>query len=72
MERNEVVQAIQQLSFIYREALVLRFYEDLSIRGIAEALGIPEGTVKSRLHTAVRRLKEVMLKGGDVACRSGA
>lgn len=72
MERNEVVQAIQQLSFIYREALVLRFYEDLSIRDIAEALGIPEGTVKSRLYTAVRRLTEVMLKGGDVACRSGA
>ncbi|MDD4336726.1 MAG: sigma-70 family RNA polymerase sigma factor, partial [Firmicutes bacterium] len=56
----------------YREALVLRFYEDLSIREIAEALGIPEGTVKSRLHTAVRRLKEVMLKGGDTACRDGA
>lgn len=72
MERNEVVQAIQQLSFIYRETLVLRFYEDLPIRDIAEALGIPEGTVKSRLHTAVRRLKEVMLKGGDTACRDGA
>jgi RNA polymerase sigma-70 factor (ECF subfamily) len=37
--------------------LVLRFYADLPVRGIAEELGIPEGTVKSRLHTAVRALR---------------
>ncbi len=40
-----------------RQVLVLRFYADLSVRGIAEELGIPEGTVKSRLHAAVRALR---------------
>ena len=35
----------------------LRFYADLPVRGIADELGIPEGTVKSRLHSAVRALR---------------
>ncbi len=32
--------------------VVVRFYADLSVAGIAQALEIPEGTVKSRLHSA--------------------
>jgi RNA polymerase sigma-70 factor (ECF subfamily) len=41
-----------------REVLVLRYYRDLGEREIAECLGIPAGTVKSRLHAAVRALRE--------------
>jgi RNA polymerase sigma-70 factor (ECF subfamily) len=40
-----------------RQLLVLRFYTDLSVPQIAEVLGIAEGTVKSRLHTAVGRMR---------------
>ncbi len=40
-----------------RQVVVLRFYADLPVRSIAEQLGVPEGTVKSRLHTAVRALR---------------
>lgn len=40
-----------------REVLWLRYYEDLSEAEMAEALGIPRGTVKSRLHGAIRELK---------------
>lgn len=43
-----------------REILVLRYYQDLSEREIAEVLGIPRGTVKSRMHTAVRALRAVV------------
>jgi RNA polymerase sigma-70 factor (ECF subfamily) len=41
-----------------REVLVLRYYHDLGEKEIATALGIPRGTVKSRLHAAVRALRE--------------
>jgi RNA polymerase sigma-70 factor (ECF subfamily) len=40
-----------------REVLVLRFADGLSLAEIAEALQIPLGTVKSRLHGAIETLK---------------
>lgn len=41
-----------------REVLLMRFVDDLSLGEIAEALGIPVGTVKSRLHNALATLRE--------------
>ncbi|MET8829928.1 sigma-70 family RNA polymerase sigma factor [Streptomyces sp. NPDC004610] len=52
-----VARGLDELPGPQRQVLVLRFYADLPVRGIAEQLGIPEGTVKSRLHTAVRALR---------------
>ncbi|MFD8720632.1 MULTISPECIES: RNA polymerase sigma factor [Streptomyces] len=52
-----VARGLDDLPDAQRQILVLRFYADLPVRGIAEELGIPEGTVKSRLHTAVRALR---------------
>ena len=40
-----------------REALTLRFVDGLSLSEIAEVLGIPEGTVKSRLHGGIANLR---------------
>ena len=48
---------LDELPDAQRQVLVLRFYADLPVRSIAEELGVPEGTVKSRLHTAVRALR---------------
>ncbi|MBO3681967.1 RNA polymerase sigma factor [Streptomyces sp. NEAU-YJ-81] len=52
-----------------RQVLTLRYYADLPVRDIATLLGIPEGTVKSRLHTAVAalrtRLRETEVIHGD-------
>jgi RNA polymerase sigma-70 factor (ECF subfamily) len=39
------------------DAILLRYFEELSEKQMASALGIPVGTVKSRLHTAVKRLR---------------
>lgn len=55
--RLAVARGLDELPGAQRQVLVLRFYADLSVRGIAEELGIPEGTVKSRLHAAVRALR---------------
>jgi RNA polymerase sigma-70 factor (ECF subfamily) len=52
-----VRKAIMKLATHSRMALVLREYEGLSYREIADALGIPLGTVKSRLNDARLRLK---------------
>ena len=43
-----------------REVLILRYYQDLSEAEIADVLGIPKGTVKSRMHTAVKALRQLM------------
>ncbi|WP_425588476.1 sigma-70 family RNA polymerase sigma factor [Streptomyces venetus] len=52
-----VAQGLDELPDAQRQVVVLRFYADLPVRSIAEQLGVPEGTVKSRLHTAVRALR---------------
>ncbi|WP_228044158.1 RNA polymerase sigma factor [Streptomyces ferrugineus] len=53
-----VAQALEGLDMEVRRLVVLRFYADLSVRQIAEQLDVPEGTVKSRLHAAMRSLRQ--------------
>jgi len=58
-EKTEVVRAaILRLPEASRAALILREYEGLSYREISETLGIPVGTVMSRLHYARGRLRK--------------
>ncbi|WP_026248440.1 sigma-70 family RNA polymerase sigma factor [Streptomyces sp. LaPpAH-108] len=52
-----VARGLDALPDAQRQVVILRFYADLPVRSIAEQLGVPEGTVKSRLHTAVRALR---------------
>ena len=59
-ERSEVAEtvlaALQRLPVSLRVPVILRYYADLSERDIALAIGRRQGTVKSRLHEARRRL----------------
>ena len=55
---ENLTKAIMGLSASQREVLLLRFVDGMRLNEIAEALGIPLGTVKSRLHFAVRALKD--------------
>lgn len=52
--------ALQRLPSYYREVVVFRYFEDLSISEIAEVLGMSEGTVKSRLNRAKRCLRVIL------------
>jgi len=52
--------ALKRLSDAHREVLVLRYYENLRIGEIAAALGISQGTVKSRLHYAVAEMQRLV------------
>jgi RNA polymerase sigma-70 factor (ECF subfamily) len=59
--RRQVQQALLALPHDYREVLVLRHFAELGYDDIAETLGIPAKTVKSRLYTARQRLIETLL-----------
>ena len=58
--QDELQTALRDLPADRREILVLRYLDELSTAEIAEVLGIPEGTVKSRLHHARNHLREVL------------
>jgi RNA polymerase sigma-70 factor (ECF subfamily) len=55
--RTLVWEAVQRLDADHRAVVVLYYYQDLSVADIAAMLSIAEGTVKSRLHTARRRME---------------
>ena len=52
--------SLMQISEAYRSVLILRHYEDLKFREIAEVLGIPEGTVKSRMAEGLSQLARLL------------
>jgi RNA polymerase sigma-70 factor (ECF subfamily) len=58
--RDRVLAAIDCLGDKHRLVVILRYYGGLSNEEIAQALGIPCGTVRSRLHVARRRLRDLL------------
>jgi len=59
-EHDEIRRAVERLSAKYREVVVLRYFEDLSIGEIAEILGISANNVEVRLTRARKRLREIL------------
>lgn len=57
IDRDQIERAFRRLSLDHRTAVVLRHYLDLPIERIAEILGVPVGTVQSRLHYAMRSMR---------------
>jgi RNA polymerase sigma-70 factor (ECF subfamily) len=62
-DRAVLGNAIAGLSPDHQVVVALRFYRDLTIDDIAARLGIPTGTVQSRLHYALKRLHEAIDAG---------
>ena len=56
-ERIDLRERLARLPDRLREVVLLRYYGDLDEAEMAAALGVPRGTVKSRLHGAIRELK---------------
>jgi RNA polymerase sigma-70 factor, ECF subfamily len=61
---TEVFEAVDELPAAYREVIDLRFFHQLCYQEIAEVLGIPLGTVKSRLNYAIQRLTKILRDRG--------
>ena len=57
IDRDQMERAARRLSIDHRAVVILRYYLDLSREEIAEVLGIPVGTVRSRLRYALRGLR---------------
>ena len=66
-DRDVLGNAIATLSPDHRVVVALRYYRDLQVDEIATRLGIPAGTVQSRLHYALKQLHRVI----DVADAKG-
>ena len=57
-ERQELAAVLRSLAEGQREVVLMRFVDGMSLEEIARALSIPLGTVKSRLHNALRSLRD--------------
>jgi len=57
---SELWASVEKLPFKLKAVIVLRYYQECSIEEIAGILSIPPGTVKSRLHLALKRLRFVV------------
>ena len=63
-DRDVLGSAIAGLPPDHRVVVALRYYRDLPIEEIAQQLGIPAGTVQSRLHYALKRLHAALAAAG--------
>jgi len=64
MERR-VVEAIATLKEPFRTTLVLRYYDDLQPKQIAERMGVPAATVRTRLKRGLTKLRERLERDSD-------
>ena len=60
VQRDELDRGFRRLKPDQRAVVVLHFYIGLAVPEIAESLGIPSGTVKSRLHYATAALRAAL------------
>ncbi|MDD5603944.1 MAG: sigma factor-like helix-turn-helix DNA-binding protein, partial [Eubacteriales bacterium] len=57
-EYQNLRRSIAQMSAVYRDIIVMHYYDNLSCKAISQSLGLPEGTVTYRLSLARTKLKE--------------
>ncbi len=66
IDREVLRSELDKLSFIYKQVIVLFYFEDKSIKEIAEILEEKEGTIKSKLSRGRSLLKQALEKGGEL------
>jgi RNA polymerase sigma-70 factor (ECF subfamily) len=70
VDRDQLERAFRRLSLNHRSVVVLHHYLDLPLDRVADVLGVPIGTVASRLHYAMRALREVIQPDADAGTGS--
>ena len=64
-QRAAIRLAVDELPEQTRQVVLLVYFQGLKYREAAEVLGVPVGTVKSRLHGAIQKLSEVFVLQAD-------
>ena len=59
---QQVLEGLQTLPVDYREALLLRFHEGLSVSEVASALGLSLSAAKMRIHRGLQKLRQLLEK----------
>lgn len=70
-DRDALERAFQLLSPQHRAVFVMHHYAGMPLADIAEVVGVPVGTVKSRLHRSIRDLRTALTKALSGNNRSG-
>jgi RNA polymerase sigma-70 factor, ECF subfamily len=72
VDRDQLERGFRRLSIDHRAVVVLHHYLDLPLDQVAETLGLPAGTVRSRLHHAMRGLRAALDADARPAVREAA
>ena len=70
-DRDEIDRAYRRLTVEQRAVFVLHHYVGLPLVEVAELLGIPAGTARSRLHYAIAGLRDALTASSEPASREG-
>ena len=71
-DRDQLERGFRRLSIDHRAVVVLHHYLDFTLDEVADALGVPVGTVRSRLHYAMRGLRAALEADARPTKRAGA
>ncbi len=72
VDRDQLERAFRRLSLNHRTVVVLHHYLDLPLERVADIVGVPLGTVGSRLHYATRELRSALVADTQPAPREVA
>jgi RNA polymerase sigma-70 factor (ECF subfamily) len=72
VERDLLVRGLLRVSLEVGGVVVVHDYLDLSVSVVAETLGVPEGSIRSRLHYAMRGLRAALDADARPTSREGA
>ena len=64
-EEQAMMSAINQLPAMFREVILLHYYQGYGIAEISDMMDLPEGTISSRLSRGRKKLETILMKGGD-------
>lgn len=64
-ERLLIEHAVDRLDENEKQVILLKYYEDMTITDISDVLQCPPGTIKTRLHRALNKLRNIMGKGSE-------
>ena len=64
LERNSITKAIQSLEVRDRELIILYYYQELSMKEIAQVIGTSENVTIQRINRARQKLKKILMEAG--------